>query len=94
MLEQEGQKHYMRGGKRGYFPTFKKLPHPVPFKLCDSFKINAKKSDEWKSKKFVAEINNGRLAMLGLFAFISEARVFGSILALTGKIFSAKDLFY
>ena len=35
----------MRGGKSGYFPTFQKLPHPVPYKLYDPFKINAKKSD-------------------------------------------------
>merc|ERR1712050_423686 len=86
VLEQEGEKHYMRGGKPGYYPTFKELPHPVPFKLYDPFKLNAKKSDEWKSKKLLTEINNGRLAMLGLMSFLSEAKVPGSVPLLTGKI--------
>merc|ERR1719263_1660731 len=35
VLEQEGEKHYMRGGKPGYFPTFDALPHPVPLNLFD-----------------------------------------------------------
>merc|ERR1712176_1631962 len=37
VLEVDGQKHYMRGGKPGYFPTFKKIPHPVPYNLFDPF---------------------------------------------------------
>merc|ERR1712207_139966 len=35
VLEKEGQAHYMRGGKPGYFPTFKEIPHPVPLNLFD-----------------------------------------------------------
>ena len=35
VLANEGQAHYMKGGKPGYFPTFDLLPHPVPFNLYD-----------------------------------------------------------
>merc|ERR1711939_1156690 len=51
---EEGQKHYMRGGKPGYFPSFEGLPHPVPFNLYDPFKLNKNKSDEWKASPWPA----------------------------------------
>merc|ERR1711988_450640 len=37
VLEADGASHYMRGGKPGYFPTFKEIPHPVPYNLWDPF---------------------------------------------------------
>merc|ERR1712007_87522 len=86
VLEKDGTKHYMRGGKPGYFPTFNELPHPVPFNLFDPFGLTKKLSEEAKTKKLEAEINNGRLAMLGLFSLISEARVPGAVPALSGMI--------
>merc|ERR1711972_692257 len=86
VLEQEGQKHYMKGGKPGYFPTFKDFLHPVPLNLYDPFNLNAKKSDEWKANKLLAEVNNGRLAMIGLFGFLCEAKIPGSVPFLKGMI--------
>jgi hypothetical protein len=92
--------HYMRGGKPGLFPPFKGsvkgvlgdaegrmlLPHPVPLNLYDPFGLNKNKSDEWKAKKLQVEINNGRLAMIGLMSLLSEGAVPGSVPALKGLI--------
>merc|ERR1719321_1280734 len=86
VLESEGQAHYMKGGKPGYFPTFKEIPHPVPLNLFDPFGFTKKLTEEQKARKLNIEINNGRLAMLGLFGFVSEARVPGSVPALNGVI--------
>merc|ERR1711937_576300 len=46
VLEQDGTSHYMRGGKPGYFPTFKEIPHPVPLNLFDPFGFTKKLTDE------------------------------------------------
>jgi len=83
-----GEKHYMRGGKPGFFPTFKNqgLPHEVPFDLFDPFGFSKNKTPEQKEKGLLIEINNGRLAMLGIMAFVAEAKVPGAVPALAGKI--------
>merc|ERR1719407_328616 len=71
-LEADGQKHYVRGGKPGYYPSFKgRYPHPVPFNLFDPFGLTAKMTPERKEKALLAEVNNGRLAMIGIFGLIS-----------------------
>jgi hypothetical protein len=62
------------------------LPHPVPLNLYDPFGFNKNKSDEWKAQKLKVEINNGRLAMIGLMSLLSEGAVPGSVPALKGLI--------
>jgi len=83
VLESEGQAHYMRGGKPGYFPTFDNMAHPVPLNLHDPFKISKNASPEKKAKGLITEINNGRLAMIGLMGFLAESQTTGSVPGLT-----------
>jgi hypothetical protein len=92
-IEGTGGEHYMRGGKPGAFPSFKEvgapnalLPHPVPLDLFDPFGFTKNKSEEWKAQKLKIEINNGRLAMIGLMAFLSEGAIPGSVPALKGLV--------
>eukprot|EP00614_Pseudopedinella_elastica_P002468 CAMPEP_0172593488 /NCGR_PEP_ID=MMETSP1068-20121228/12686_1 /TAXON_ID=35684 /ORGANISM="Pseudopedinella elastica, Strain CCMP716" /LENGTH=245 /DNA_ID=CAMNT_0013391029 /DNA_START=37 /DNA_END=774 /DNA_ORIENTATION=- len=82
--------HYMKGGKPGDFPSFKdsavELPHPVPFDLFDPFGLSKSASAEKKAAGLVKEINNGRLAQIGIFGFLAESKLDGSVPALTGLI--------
>jgi hypothetical protein len=80
-------KHYMRGGKPGDFPDFTDMiPHPVPFNYYDPFRLSKNKSAESKARGLKAEINNGRLAMLGIFGFLSEQTAPGSVPLLSGIV--------
>ena len=91
-LSTPNHKHYMAGGKPGDFPDFvaypdaKGIPHPVPFNFYDPFKLGKNMSEEKKARRLKMEINNGRLAMFGIFGFVSEAAVPGSVPALKGVI--------
>jgi len=74
----EARPHYMRGGQPGKFPDFGPLPN-----LYDPFGLFKKMSDEQKARRLNMEVNNGRLAMLGIFGFLSADSVPGSVPALT-----------
>eukprot|EP00310_Coccolithus_braarudii_P024159 CAMPEP_0183334018 /NCGR_PEP_ID=MMETSP0164_2-20130417/2735_1 /TAXON_ID=221442 /ORGANISM="Coccolithus pelagicus ssp braarudi, Strain PLY182g" /LENGTH=268 /DNA_ID=CAMNT_0025503075 /DNA_START=52 /DNA_END=858 /DNA_ORIENTATION=+ len=82
-------KHYMSGGQPGKFPSFervrKEIGHP-PLDLFDPFGFSKNKTPEQKERGLLIELNNGRLAQIGIMAFVSEARVPGSVPALKGLI--------
>lgn len=72
--------HYTKGGKPGYFPPLKgNVPHNVPFNLYDPFNKNKKMTEEQKKAGLLKEINNGRLAQLGIFGFLCEQTIPGSV---------------
>lgn len=81
-----GQLHYTKGGVPGKYPTFDSIPHPVPFNLYDPFGFNKNMSAETKERRLRAEINNGRLAQLGLFGFLCAQTIPGSVPALEGIV--------
>merc|ERR1711988_117265 len=71
----DGTKHYVRGGKPGYYPTLKgKMPHPVPLNLWDPFGLTKKMTPERKEQALLAEINNGRWAMIGIMGCVSASK--------------------
>ena len=80
VLEANGEKHYVMGGKPGYYPPFagffneKYWPHPLPLNLFDPFGLTKKMTPERKAKALVAEINNGRLAMIGIMGMLSASK--------------------
>ena len=47
----------------------------MPFNLFDPFKLSKNKTPEQKAKGLITEINNGRLAMIGIMGFLAEAKV-------------------
>merc|ERR1712127_1152076 len=69
-IKAQGQSHYMRGGKPGFYP----------------FSLQKKMTPEKKQKALLAEINNGRLAMIGIMAFMAEAKLPGAVPGLVGKV--------
>lgn len=79
-LEKAGAKHYVRGGKPGFYPPFNSAegtiaaPHPVPLNLWDPFGLTKKMTDERKAKALLAEVNNGRLAMIGIMGVLAASK--------------------
>lgn len=74
--------HYTAGGKPGLYPSFDFFGdnvHPIGFNLYDPFNLHKNDSEERKARGRIAEINNGRLAMLGIFGFLSADTIEGSV---------------
>ena len=81
--------HYMRGGQPGKFPEFSSsdlIPHPMPLNLFDPFGFSKNASAEKKEKGLISELNNGRLAQIGILGFLAEQKVAGSVPLLTGIV--------
>lgn len=78
--------HYVNGGQPGKYPPFDDVPHHVPFNLYDPFGMTKPLSEEKKAAGLVAEINNGRLAQLGIFGFLCEQTIPGSVPGLSGIV--------
>jgi hypothetical protein len=89
MLESYGEilaPHYTKGGLPGYYPPIKGKRPELIFNLYDPFNFFEGDSAEKKARGRLAEVNNGRLAMLGIFSIISEATVPGSVPGLKDMI--------
>ena len=72
----------MRGGIPGKYPAFGGLP----LNLYDPFKLFGRMTEEEKARGRLKEINNGRLAMIGMMGFVAEAKVPGSVPSLKGLV--------
>merc|ERR1711998_488045 len=76
-LASNGQKHYMKGGKPGIYPTFdlfRENVHPLPLNLWDPLGFTSKLTPERKEKALLAEVNNGRLAIIGIMGMVSASK--------------------
>jgi hypothetical protein len=73
--------HYMSGRKAGQYPSFQPFRDNVHFilDLYDPSGLGKNKSEEAKTRGRIAEINNGRLAMIGIFGFLAADSVQGSV---------------
>ena len=73
--------HYTKGRKPGQYPNFglfRDNVHPV-LDLYDPFGFNKNMAEDVKERRLVEEINNGRLAQIGIFGFLAADKVAGSV---------------
>ncbi|KAJ8601277.1 hypothetical protein CTAYLR_007748 [Chrysophaeum taylorii] len=80
----EGYVHYTKGGLPGYYPPIAgKGLGQIGLNLYDPFGILPEQTPAEKERGRQVEINNGRLAMLGLFSLLSESSAPGAVPPLT-----------
>ncbi|KAH8061563.1 hypothetical protein JL722_4194 [Aureococcus anophagefferens] len=87
MLESYGEildVHYTNGGLPGYYPPIRGNRPELWFNLYDPFNWFDEDKDKVRGRQ--VEINNGRLAMLGILSVLSESKVPGSVPLITGLI--------
>merc|ERR1719353_474308 len=87
MLESYGEiqdPHYTKGGLPGYYPPIKGNRPELQLNLYDPLGWFNEDKDKVRGRQ--CEINNGRLAMLGIFSFLAESKVPGAVPPLTGLI--------
>jgi len=84
--ELEGLPHYMSGRKPGQYPSMGNFRSKVHFALdlFDPAGLSKKKSEEAKEAGLIKELNNGRLAMIGIMGFLAADKVPGSVPLLEG----------
>jgi len=73
--------HYMKGGKPGKYPSLQDFRDNIHFTLdlYDPFGFTKNMSQEKKDERLLMEINNGRLAMIGIMGFVAADKVAGSV---------------
>lgn len=73
--------HYTKGRQPGKYPSYQTFRNNIHFvlDLYDPFRLNKNMSAEKKERRLVAEINNGRLAMIGILGFLAADKVEGSV---------------
>jgi len=87
MLESYGEilpEHYCAGGLPGYYPPIKGNRNELIFNLYNPFNWFDEEKDKVRGRQ--CEINNGRLAMLGIMGILAESKVPGSVPLITGLI--------
>jgi len=82
----EGYVHYTKGGLPGYFPPIAGRAGfgQVTLNLYDPLGWFNEDKDKVRGRQ--VEINNGRLAMLGLFSLLAESKAPGAVPPLKGLI--------